>query len=137
MPPVSDVDAATTERLAGELVVWLTTVRTDGQPQSVPVWFIWEDGSFLIFSQRDKPKLRNIAGNPKVSLHLRGTETGGDVVVVEGTAHHPADAPQADQIEPYVEKYREQIDGLGWTPESFGRDYSEPIRVTPTTIRTW
>ena len=119
-------DAATAKRLAGELVVWLTTVRLDGQPQSVPVWFIWEDGSFLIFSQRDKPKLRNIAGNQKVSLHLRGTESGGDVVVIE-----------ADQVEPYVEKYGEEIRGLGWTPESFGRDYSEPIRVTPTTVRTW
>ncbi|MGH2678798.1 MAG: TIGR03667 family PPOX class F420-dependent oxidoreductase [Actinomycetota bacterium] len=132
-----EVDASTAKRLADELIVWLTSVRSDGQPQSVPVWFIWEDGSFLIFSQRDKPKLRNIAGNPRVALHLRGTDTGGDVVVFEGTARHPADEPRADQVERYVEKYREQIDGLGWTPESFGRDYSEPIRVTPSTVRTW
>ena len=26
-------------RLRDEEIVWLTTVRRDGQPQSVPVWF--------------------------------------------------------------------------------------------------
>jgi PPOX class probable F420-dependent enzyme len=134
---VPDVDPSTAKRFADELIVWLTTVRTDGQPQSVPVWFLWEDGSFLIYSQRGKPKLRNIAGNPRVSLHLRGTESGGDVVVVEGTAGHPADAPPADRVDPYVEKYRGEIKGLGWTPESFARDYSESIRVTPNAVRTW
>jgi PPOX class probable F420-dependent enzyme len=134
---VPDVDPSTAKRFADELIVWLTTVRTDGQPQSVPVWFLWEDGSFLIYSERDKPKLRNIAGNPRVSLHLRGTETGGEVVVVEGTAQHPAESPSADRVDRYAGKYADLISRYGWTPESFARDYSEPIRVTPTAVRTW
>ena len=27
-------------RLREEIMFWLTTVRSDGQPQSVPVWFL-------------------------------------------------------------------------------------------------
>jgi hypothetical protein len=27
-------------RLREELIAWLTTVRSDGQPQSVPVWLL-------------------------------------------------------------------------------------------------
>ena len=35
-------------RLRDEGIIWLTTVRSDGQPQSVPVWFLWNGESFLI-----------------------------------------------------------------------------------------
>jgi PPOX class probable F420-dependent enzyme len=137
MPAVPDIDAALEQRLARELIVWLTTVRADGQPQSVPVWFAWDGRAFLVFSQRDRPKLRNIARNPKVSLHLRGTETGSDVVVIEGMAERAPDLHPADRVEPYIEKYRRLINEYGWSPASFAEDYSEPIRVTPTTVRTW
>jgi PPOX class probable F420-dependent enzyme len=134
---VAEIDSALAGRFARELIVWLTTVRADGQPQSVPVWFVWEDGSFLIYSQRGKPKLRNIEDNPKVSVHLRGTDTGDDVVTIEATATPAADTPAADRVERYIRKYSGLIDHYGWTPASFAEDYSEPIRLTPTTVRSW
>jgi PPOX class probable F420-dependent enzyme len=134
---VAEIDPQVAARLGREEIVWLTTVRDDGQPQSVPVWFLWDDGSFLIFSQRGKPKLRNIESNPQVSLHLRGTEAGEDIVTIEATARRDPDAPGADRIEPYIRKYRDRIEHYGWTPASFAEDYSEPIRVSPSAVRTW
>jgi hypothetical protein len=44
---VSVLDATTEaggraeRRLREEQIAWLATVRSDGQPQSVPVWFFW------------------------------------------------------------------------------------------------
>jgi PPOX class probable F420-dependent enzyme len=64
------------DKLRHEIAAWLTTVTTDGQPQSTPIWFHWDGSTFLIYSQPDRPKLRNIAGNPKVSLHLVGDPDG-------------------------------------------------------------
>jgi PPOX class probable F420-dependent enzyme len=125
------------DRFREEVVVWLTTVTPKGQPQSVPVWFVWDGASFLIYSQPDKPKLRNIDTNPSVNLHLRGTESGSEVVIVEGRARRDPDHPPADRVADYVEKYRGEIDHLGWTPQSFAADYREPIRVFPTALRTW
>lgn len=125
------------ERLRSEEVIWLTTVRADGQPQSVPVWFLWDGRSFLIYSQPGKPKLVNIAGNAKVGLHLRGTKAGGDIVIFEGTAEILDDAPPADEVPEYLKKYRSRIKAYGWTPASFASDYSRPIRITPTAVRTW
>jgi PPOX class probable F420-dependent enzyme len=55
-------------RLREEEIAWLTTVRADGQPQSVLVWFLWNDESFLIYSQPDRQKLRNISNNPRIDL---------------------------------------------------------------------
>jgi PPOX class probable F420-dependent enzyme len=134
---VAEIDPALAARFAREPIVWLTTVRPDGQPQSVPVWFVWEDGSFLLYSQPGKPKLRNIEDNPRVSLHLRGTDTGDDIVTIEATAAPDPEAPAADRVDHYIRKYSGQIDHYGWTPASFAEDYSEPIRLTPTTVRTW
>lgn len=123
--------------LEDEEVVWITTVAAGGQPQSVPVWFVWEDDAFLVYSRPDTPKLANIAGNPRVSLHFRGTRSGGDVVTFEAQARRVDDHPPADRVEPYVEKYRRGIAGLGTTPEDFAADYSVPVRIVPTKVRTW
>ena len=131
------IDAKAVPGLRDDIILWLTTVTSEGQPQSSPVWFLWEDGSFLIYSQPGKPKLRNIAANPRVSVHLRGTEDGSDIATFDGTAEVDPDAPPADRVPAYVEKYRSHIRGEGWSPKSFAEDYSQPIRVTPTAARTW
>ena len=123
------------ERLRGEPIVWLTTVSAQGQPQSSPVWFHWDGDGFLLFSQPDRPKLRNIASDPRVSLHLEGGREGEDVVTFEGVARIVPDGPPATEVPEYVEKYRTQIAGFGWTPEAFAADYSVPLRVTPTRVR--
>lgn len=125
------------DKLRQEVVVWLTTVSPEGQPQSVPVWFLWRDGEFLIYSQPDKPKLRNLEANPLVSLHFRGTRNGEDVATLEGEARRAAGHPPADQVALYVEKYAREIEKLEWTPETFAADYSEPVLVTPTRVLTW
>ena len=39
-------------RLQEEEVAWLTTVRSNGQPRSVPIWFLWDGEKFLIYSQQ-------------------------------------------------------------------------------------
>lgn len=131
------LDADTEKALREDAILWLTTVTPQGQPQSTPVWFLWEDGSFLIYSQSGKPKLRNIAANPRVSVHLRGTEDGGEIATFDATAEMPSEAKPADQVPGYIEKYRAHIRGYGWTPRSFAEDYSQPILVTPSAARIY
>ena len=124
-------------RLREEKIAWLTTVRADGQPQSVPVWFLWDGESFLIYSQPGRQKLRNIGRNPRVGLNLNSNARGGEVVRVEGTARIVEDAPPATEVPDYVEKYREDMARIGFDEEGFARAYSVAIRVTPTRWQIW
>ena len=124
-------------RLRGELVIWLTTVRSDGQPQSVPVWFLWDGETFLVYSQPGKQKLKNIGKNARVGLHLNANDRGGDVVRAEGAAEILEDVPPADEIGEYLEKYMESIARIGFEPESFARAYSVALRVTPSRWQIW
>jgi PPOX class probable F420-dependent enzyme len=136
LDPSRPAHARAEERLRSEQVAWLTTVRADGQAQSSPVWFLWDGETFLLYSQPHAQKVRNIAVNPKVSLHL-GDVAGDDVVTLEGAAVVEPDAPRADHVEGYLAKYRAAIDRLGSQPGPFARTYSTAIRVRPTRIRAW
>lgn len=122
-------------RLAEEPIVWLTTVSPKGTPQPSPVWFLREGDSVLIYSQPNTPKLRNIEANPKVAISFNATSSGGDVVIFTGEARADSDAPAANDLPAYIEKYGDGIEGLGMTPESFAADYSVPVRVKLTRLR--
>lgn len=124
-------------RLLEEEIAWLTTVREDGQPQSVPVWFLWDGERFLIYTQQSRRKLRNIARNPRVGLNLNSNALGGDVVRAEGAAEIVEDAPPVSEISAYIEKYRESIARIGFDVEGFARAYSIALQVTPTRWQVW
>jgi PPOX class probable F420-dependent enzyme len=133
----TDAGARANRRLREEIMIWLTTVRSDGQPQSVPVWFLWDGETFLIYSQPGRQKLRNIGGNPRVSLHLNSNDRGVDVVRVEGAAQMLEDFPPATEVGEYLEKYRESIARIGFDPDGFARTYSVALRVTPGRWQIW
>ena len=124
-------------RLREEEIAWLTTVRSDGQPQSVPVWFFWDGERFLVYSQSGRQKLRNIERNPRVDLNLNSNAQGGEVVRAEGTAEIVEDAPPATAVPEYVEKYRDAIARIGFDLDGFARAFSVAIRVSPTRWQVW
>jgi len=115
--------------LEDALVVWLTTVRPNGQPQTSPVWFVVDNDEFLIYSLDGTARTSNIAANPRVSLNL-DSDAGADVVAVEGIARI-VDGPPSTAHADYQKKYRDPIIDIGHTPESFEERYSVVIRVTP------
>ncbi|MFN8493100.1 MAG: pyridoxamine 5'-phosphate oxidase family protein [Caldilineaceae bacterium] len=81
-----EINDTVAQRLQNEQIIWFTTVRADGAPQPTPVWFLWTNNSFLIFSQPTALKVRNLQHNPKVALNFHTDEYGGNVVVFTGEA---------------------------------------------------
>lgn len=122
-------------RLRSNLMAWLTTVRPDGQPVTVPVWFlVREDETILVYSQPGKGKLHNLATNPRVSLALDVTDVGRDVVRIEGTARLADDEGPASGQPAYVAKYLERIAALFGTPERFAELFSQALVITPASL---
>ena len=81
------IDAHIEQRLHHDHIAWLITVRPDGRPQVVPVWFFWEGQTILLCIDPTSQKLRNLGHNPQVMLALDGAgKAGDDVAMVEGTA---------------------------------------------------
>jgi PPOX class probable F420-dependent enzyme len=131
----TDFGERVTRHLEDDVIVWLTTVGANATPQPSPVWFLWDGDTVLIYSQPNTPKLRSITANPRVSLNFNCTESGGDVVILLGDAWVDQDAPAANTLPAYVEKYAAGIESIGMTAEGFAEAYSVPVRVRPTSLR--
>lgn len=133
----AEAAAALAERLRTESVAWVTTMTPGGQPQSSPVWFLWEEDEFLVYAQPHSRKVRNIRAHPQVSLHLNSDAEGGQVVTFEGLARIPEGSPLAHEVAAYLAKYRAGIAGIGMSPEQLGAEYSTALRITPTRVRVY
>jgi PPOX class probable F420-dependent enzyme len=122
-------------QLENEQVIWLTTVRTDGLPQTSPVWFYWDEETFLIYSKPGKPKVRNIEQNPMVTLHFNCDFAGHEVAVFSGTAVPDPNAPPPNEHSGYANKYADGITTLNMTPTSFAAVYKTAVRIIPQQLR--
>jgi PPOX class probable F420-dependent enzyme len=130
--PATETGAHALERLESSMAGWLTTVRPDGQPQSMPVWFVWHEGEILVYGDHRARRNENLATNPKVGFHLPDNGIGQDIVAIEGTALVDPDFPRAPDNPVYLAKYGAWIDGAMGGPAKFNEIYNVPIRITPT-----
>jgi PPOX class probable F420-dependent enzyme len=71
------------ERLERALNYWVCTTRPEGRPHAAPVWGAWVDDRLYFSTGSRTQRVRNLARNPAVAVHL---ESGSDVVIVEGVA---------------------------------------------------
>lgn len=110
------------ERLATERNLWLATVRPNGSPHLVPIWFVWLDEKAYLCTSNESVKARNILKNPHIAFAL---ENGNDPVVIEGKAKILADV--SDIV---IEAFQKKFD---WNIRSDGT-YDAVIEITPTRV---
>jgi len=123
-------------RLQEEVVVWLTTVASDGTPQPNPVWFITDGEEIVVFNRSDAWRLVHIRARPRVTLNFNSTPSGGDILVVTGQARLVEDAPPPHQVPDYVEKYGESMRRISGSLEGFSAEYPVMLRILPDGVRS-
>lgn len=121
------------ERLNNSLITWFTSVRPDGRPHTVPVWFLW-DGETILMFRAIKVKVHELKQNPHVTLALDPSNNGNDIVVIEGTAELVEDVNITTTLPAFTKKYDTLLKEMGWTAESMAPNYPHAVRVTPEKI---
>ena len=123
--------------LCVEEVLWLSTVRADGMPHLVPIWFSWDGESILLVSKPDAVKIECIRAEPRVMLALGDAEEDFDVALIEGVAELP-DTPVAGFLpESHWRKYARDLEQIGLDREAYLATYSQPVRIRPTRFLGW
>jgi PPOX class probable F420-dependent enzyme len=123
--------------LRSEPVLWLSSVRPDGRPHLVPIWFSWDGRDILVASKPNAQKIRNLRANPTVMLALGEAEDDFDVGLLEGRAEL-LDRPSSIVLPPgHVAKYTARMAAIGLSQEEFLATYSQVIRITPTRFLPW
>ncbi|MCA1587475.1 MAG: pyridoxamine 5'-phosphate oxidase family protein [Chloroflexi bacterium] len=113
-------------------VAWLSSVRRDGSPHLVPVWFHWDGELVVAFSKPYARKVQNLRTQPRVMLAVGTPGPEFEVELIEADAELP-DAP-ATEVMPsaFGAKYAELLRRAGLTAQRFAEVYSQPIVLRPT-----
>lgn len=127
----ADVEA----RLVAAKHYWISSVRPDGRPHSIPRWGVWVDGRWWYDGAPTTQHARNAQRNPAVTLTL---ESGTQVVIVEGTS--VATRAEADglgeRLSAAFRKYAD--DGYAPAPDAWSGDDGGGLRVvTPERVLAW
>jgi PPOX class probable F420-dependent enzyme len=124
--------------LEQEPVVWLSTVRPDGSPHLVPVWFWWDGEALVVRSKPDAVKVRNLRADPHTMLALGHPDEDFDVGLFRGLATLEGDRADVPMLEPgFAAKYRERIAALGLSEAAFAATYRQVIRIIPAGYLGW
>lgn len=123
--------------LRTEEVLWLSTVREDGLPHLVPIWFSWDGTSILLASKPEAVKIDAIRREPRVMLALGHAEEDFDVALIEGIAELPDDPVDGFLPESHWRKYAADLASIGLSREEYVATYSQAVRIRPTRFLGW
>lgn len=134
----TEFGAETARRVVEEKLAWLTTVDHTGMPQPNPVWFLWDDGSFVIFSQPNQAKLANIARSGRVSFNFEATADEEQITIFTGRAQIVDRATIGQEIlDRFAAKYAQGMVNIKLPREQYEATYTAVIRFTPEKVRGW
>lgn len=120
----------------------LATLRQDGRPYTVPVWWLWKDGVVWVTGTHSRVWCQQIMRDPRVSLCIEATEPVPGHVEFDGIAE-PVTLPAFD-IWPISRELAEKYVGWGDPGRAaeveafFANMQTEPrllFRITPAVTR--
>ncbi len=94
--------------LRGPQPAVIATLRADGAPVSVATWYLWQGDRYLLSMDRNGPRARNLAHDPRVSMTVLGDDwyehvsvrgrvvelrPDGDGVDIDAISHHYRGVP--------------------------------------------
>jgi F420H(2)-dependent biliverdin reductase len=113
-------------RLETQQNLWFGSVRADGRPHLVPVWYVWHASRLYISTDPNSVKIQNIQRNPRVVASL---EDGTHPVICEGTAR-VMDRPYPEALlKVFYLKYEWDVPA--------DKQYNQIVEITPEKWLTW
>src|SRR5690349_18592238 len=85
----------------------IATTRRDGSPQVTPVWYLWEDGRFVINVLNGRAKVKNFKRDPRVAFVIQDLANPYRYVQVRGRISGSAGGETGhNDIDRLSERYR-------------------------------
>jgi PPOX class probable F420-dependent enzyme len=83
----------------------LATVMPDGTPQVTPVWFLYENGKFIVNTARGRVKDRNMKGNSRVAISIMDPDNPYAHLSFRGIIVRATEDGASDNIDRLAKKY--------------------------------
>lgn len=136
--PGVDAGSARVETLLDrEAVVWLSTVRPDGRPHLIPIWFLWDGDAVLFASKPQACKVANLRSRADCMLAVGDPRADFDVALIEARAELAPMTTIELLAAGLLAKYEERMNAADLTATAFAATYSQVVRVVPTRWLPW
>ena len=136
--PNTLADALVQAFLATKDVVVLATLKPDGAPLAMPMWFLHDPASLTMISVDNLQKVRNLRRDPRVCVAAEAVTAAGEIkgVVVQGRAEFLDDTPERRAL---VDRFLAKYDPL---LAEYWKGRTMPpnrvmFRITPSRVQSW
>jgi PPOX class probable F420-dependent enzyme len=119
------------------LLAAVGTIRGDGSPQVVPVWYRWDGERFLVWSTETRAWVRHLRRDPRIAVSVQETTPPFAAALLRGAAevHTGAAAWITDEIRAITRRYiaTAEVDAYvaGWG------ELRTIVSLRPETITGW
>ncbi len=121
------------QRLEESKNYWLSSVRPNGRPHTIPRWGVFVDGKFYYDGSPETRHAHNIVQNPYITLHL---EDGEQAVIAEGTSA-PVGKPEPELAAKIAAAYCAKYEAHGYAPKPDQWDEGGLYAFTPKKVLAW
>lgn len=122
------------EFLERPLVAVYVTLRANGSPHAIPVWYEYRDGEFLVFTSSTFQRVKNLERDSRAAI----TISTHDVPYMYVSAEGPVSITPEGVAETGLSISRRYMgdEAEGYLTELLG-EHSVVLRLTPERILTW
>ena len=103
--PEPPLPSEVTKLLEQPYLAVIATVRPDGQPVTVPTWYLYEDGRILVNMDQGRRRLDYLRREPPVSLSVYDPQAWITHVSLQGRVVELADDPHLADIDRLAHRY--------------------------------
>jgi len=83
----------------------VTSIRQDGQPVSVPTWYLWDDGRVLVNMDAQRKRVEYLRHDPRVSISVLSEDDWYTHVSMQGRVVEWADDTDLADIDRCAQHY--------------------------------
>ena len=126
------------ERCDPALVGVVGTLREDGAPHVVPVWYRWDGDAILIWTDDVRVWLQNLRRDPRIAFSVQEIQAPFAAVTMRGraTLTRGRDDELLTEIGHIIERYV-PANELGGVLKSWLVGPQIVVRIEPEVVRSW
>ena len=124
----------TAEFLERPLVAVMVTLRADGSPHAIPVWYEYRDGDFIVFTSDTFVRVKNLRMDSRAAITVSNHEEPYMYVSAEGPVSITSDGVAETGLSIARRYMGERGDRF---LEEVLDEHSVLLRLTPERVLTW
>ena len=122
------------EFLERPLVAVMVTLRADGSPHAIPIWYEYRDGEFIVFTSDTFVRVKNLRRDSRAAITVSNHEAPYMYVSAEGPVSITSEAVAETGLSIARRYMGERGDRF---LEEVLDEHSVLLRLTPERILTW